>query len=153
MGAKRRRLRQYLYASIACLIPLAVIACVPCKQMPPEPPAPAHEERVPLGGVEDLISRGDFEGAMKECQKILSLSAEAAPGDEALMNMGLISAHYANPKKDYKKAMGYFMRVQKDFPQSRYAEEAKIWTGVLRSFEKAKQVDLDIQEKKRGLGN
>jgi len=147
MGAKRRRLRQYIYVSIACLILLAAFACVPCKQMPP-----AHEERVPLTGVRDFISRGDFEGAMKECQEILSRSPATPPGDEALMNMGLISAHYANPRKDYKKAMGYFLRVQKDFPQSRFAEEAKMWTSVLRDFEKAKQVDLDIQEKKMGLG-
>jgi len=147
MGAKRRRLRQYVYVSIACLILLTVIACVPCKQMPP-----AHEEGVPLTGVRDFISRGDFEGAMKECQEIISRSPATPPGDEALMNMGLISAHYANPRKDYKKALGYFLRVQKDFPQSRFAEEAKVWTSVLRDFEKAKQVDLDIQEKKMGLG-
>lgn len=149
MGTKRSRQRQHLFVSIACLILLTVTACVPFKQTPQEPPA----RDVPLAGVRDFISRGDFEGAMKQCQEILSRSPATPPGDEALMNMGLISAHYANPKKDYKKAMGYFMRVEKDFPQSRFTEEAKIWASVLRAFEKTKQVDLDIQEKKTGLGN
>jgi len=148
MGAKRCRLRQYFYASIACLNLLVIAACVPCKQAP----TPAYQDGVFLDGVRDLVRRGDFEGAMKECQKILSRSSAAAP-DEALMNMGLISAHYANPKKDYNKAMGYFLRVQRDFPQSPFVEEAKVWTGVLGAFEKAKQVDLDIQKKKMGLRN
>ncbi len=151
MGAKRRGLRQYLYASVACLILFAVFACVPCRQVPRD--LWAQEGRVPLENVRDFVNRGDFEGALRECQAILSRSPASPLGAEALMNMGLISAHYANPKKDYKKALGYFLRAQKEFPQSRYAEEAKIWTGVLRAFEKAKQVDLDIQEKKMGLRN
>jgi outer membrane protein assembly factor BamD (BamD/ComL family) len=68
------------------------------------------------------------------------------------MDLGLISAHYANPKKDYKKAMNYFMRIEKEFPDSPHVEESKIWVSVLRAFEKAKQVDLEIEQKKKGLG-
>jgi len=48
--------------------------------------------------VEGMLSRGNFEGAMKESQELFASSPKAAPGDEALMDMGLISAHYANPK-------------------------------------------------------
>jgi hypothetical protein len=44
------------------------------------------------------------------------------------------------------------MRVDKEFPQSPLAEEAKIWTSVLQDFEKVKQVDIEIEEKKQGLG-
>jgi hypothetical protein len=105
-----------------------------------------HFERV-----EGFIRRGDFEGAMKFNQDLLSRPASSSRPDVALLNMGLISAHYANPKKDYKKALGYFMRVEREFPESSLVEEAKIWVSVLQAFEKAKQVDLDIQEKKRGL--
>jgi outer membrane protein assembly factor BamD (BamD/ComL family) len=101
--------------------------------------------------VESLLSKGNFEGAMKKSQDILARSPKTPPGDEALMDMGLISAHYANPKKDYKKALSYFMRVEREFPRSPLAEEAKIWIGVLQSFEKAKQVDLEIEEMKKGL--
>jgi hypothetical protein len=104
-----------------------------------------------LGGVSGFIDRGDFEGAMRESQDNLARSPQT-PGDEALMNMGLISAHYANPKRDYKKALGYFMRIEKEFPRSPLVEEAKIWVSVLRAFEKAKQVDIEIEEKKKELG-
>jgi hypothetical protein len=102
--------------------------------------------------VEGLLSRGNFEGAMRESQDLLAVSPKAPPGDEALMDMGLISAHYANPKKDYQKALGFFMRLEREFPRSPLTEEAKIWVGVLQSFEKAKQVDLEIEKMKKELG-
>jgi hypothetical protein len=89
---------------------------------------------------------------MKENLDILSRPSKTRQGDAALMNLGLISAHYANPKKDYKKALGFFMRVDKEFPGSPFVEEAKIWVSVLQAFEKSKQVDLDIEEKKKELG-
>jgi hypothetical protein len=43
------------------------------------------------------------------------------------------------------------MRVIKEFPQSPRAEESTIWIGVLESIEKAKQVDIQIEEKKKEL--
>lgn len=147
MGTKRSRQRQLVHVSIACLILFVVAACVPWKQI-----LPASAQCTPLESVKDLIGRGDFDGAMKESQEVLASSPKTPPGDEALMNMGLISAHYANPKKDYKKAMGYFMRIERDFPQSPLVEEAKIWTSVLQAFEKAKQVDLEIEQKKKEMG-
>ncbi|HYQ61439.1 MAG TPA: hypothetical protein VEP29_10315 [Desulfatiglandales bacterium] len=88
---------------------------------------------------------------MRESQDILARSPRTPPGDEALMNMGLICAHYANPKRDYKKALGYFMRIEKEFPRSPFVEEAKIWVSVLLAFEKAKQVDIEIEKKKKEL--
>jgi len=157
MGGKRNRKRQHIYLSVACLTLIIVAACVPCKQVPPEPAvsqpvAPAREEYVHLENVIGFISREDFEGAMKVNQDALAGSPKTPPGDEALMNLGLISAHYANPKKDYKKAMGYFMRIEREFPRSPLVEEARIWVSVLQAFEKAKQVDIEIEEKKKVLG-
>ncbi len=147
MGRKRGGKRQYLYFSVACLTLCMVTACAPLTQIFSE-----REDRCHLTRVNSFISGGDFEGAMKQCQEILARSPKTPPGDEALMDMGLISAHYANPKKDYKKALVYFMRVDKEFPQSPLVEEAKIWTSVLQAFEKVKQVDIEIEEKKQGLG-
>ncbi len=162
MGGKRNRKRQHLYLSVACLTLIIVAACVPCKRVPPDPvtpepqtresasPAPAKCDH--LENVVGFISRGDFEGAMKVNHDVLADSPKTPPGDEALMNLGLISAHYANPKKDYRKAMGYFMRIEKEFPQSPLVDEARIWVSVLQAFEKAKQVDIEIEEKKKVLG-
>jgi outer membrane protein assembly factor BamD (BamD/ComL family) len=149
MGAQRIGQRQYVYISIACLILLMAAGCITINK--PQAAAPAGEGCDHFEQVEGFIRRGDFEGAAKASQDLLSNPMTSSRGDEALLNLGLISAHYANPKKDYKKALGYFMRVEREFPRSSLVEEAKIWVSVLRSFEKAKQVDLDIQKKKMGL--
>ena len=103
-----------------------------------------------------LLTQGDYEGSLRENQKILSLSANKPPGDEALFNMGLIYAHSGNPKKDYGKSIDFFKRLLKDYPQSPLVEQAKIWIGVLQEnekliemLEKSKEVDIKIEEKKR----
>ena len=149
MGAQRIRQRQHVYLPIACLILSMVAGCITINQprtVVPEMEVCDHFERV-----EGFLRRGDFEGATKFNLDIMSNPTITSRPDEALLNLGLISAHYANPKKDYKKALGYFMRMEREFPQSSLVDEAKIWVNVLQAFEKAKQVDLDIQEKKRGL--
>jgi len=165
MGTRRSRERQHVYLSIAGLILLMLAACAADKRMPQGPevqPCAVTEVKQPsvlpprefvhLERVRYLIARGDFESAVKQSQEMLSRTPNTPPGDEALMDLGLISTHYANPKKDYKKAMTYFMRVEKEFPNSPLVEESKIWVSVLRAFEKAKQVDLEIEQKKQGLG-
>jgi outer membrane protein assembly factor BamD (BamD/ComL family) len=153
MGRKRIGKRQHLYLTVACLILMAAAGCASAPVQAPEcPKCPECPRSDSLMRVESLLSKGNFEGAIKKSQDILARSPKTPPGDEALMDMGLISAHYANPKKDYKKAMSYFMRVEREFPRSPLVEEAKIWVGVLQAFEKAKQVDIEIEEMKKGLG-
>ncbi len=147
MGTEQSWRRQYLYLSIACLMAI-VAACYPISF---HQAAPKPEECDHLELVKEFIARGDFEGAMKASQHVLSGSPKSPPGDEALLDMGLINAHYANPKKDYKKALGYFLRVEREFPQSPLVEEARIWVSVLRAFEKAKQVDMEIEARKKEM--
>ena len=155
MGGKRSWKRQYLYVSIAFLMVSGLFACAPVQMPSPVRPeclvCPECPDRGHLKSVQGYLSRGDFEGAMKESQDILTRSPKTPPGDDALLAMGLISAHYANPKKDYKKALSYFMRLERDFPRSPVVEEAKIWVSVLQAFEQAKRVDLEIEEKKKEL--
>ena len=87
------------------------------------------------------------------------------PGDEALFNIGLIYAHYGYPKRDYKKSLDLFKRLVKMFPQSPLAGQAKLWIGILqenerlnreieelnKTIKKSKQVDIEIEEKKKEL--
>ncbi len=110
-----------------------------------------NEPYAHLSRVEPLMVQHDFEGALQEGQEALALSPKAPPGDEALFGMALVYVHYANPKKDYRRSIVLFSRVVKEFPQSPRVEEAKIWIGVLEAIEKAKQVDQDIEERKKGL--
>jgi tetratricopeptide (TPR) repeat protein len=102
-----------------------------------------------LNAAQSLLARGDFDGSLRENQKVLSLLKDQSPADTAIFHMGLVYAHPKNPKKDNKRAIYFFNRVIKGYPDSTWVEQAKIWVGVLDGVEKLKQVDLEIEERKR----
>ena len=154
MGTERRKPRQYIYVSLACLMLIVASACSSDKHFTLfSPPPPTHADCRHLKGVSSYIKRGDFEGAAKVIQDIYDRSPNTPPGDEALMNLGLINIYYANPKKDYQKALGYFLRLEREFPASPFAEEAKTWAGVIQAFEKSRQVDIEVEQRKKELGH
>ncbi|HEY7555883.1 MAG TPA: hypothetical protein VIH18_13865 [Candidatus Binatia bacterium] len=130
----------------------------PVSQPPPPPPSPPVESKeirelreadAHLQSAQQLLGKGDYESSFRESQKVLALAKENAPADAAVFHMGLIYAHPNNPKKDNKRAIGFFSRVIKSYPESPWVEQAKIWVGVLDGLEKLKQVDIEIEEKKR----
>lgn len=122
-----------------------------------------EQTREPFLLSQKFLAEGNYEGALKENQRILSLSGQNPPGDEALFNMGLVHAHPGYPKRDTTKSLALFKRLIKDHPRSPWTEQAKTWVGVLqeneklshsveelnRVIEKSKQVDIEIEEKKR----
>jgi tetratricopeptide (TPR) repeat protein len=175
MGGKSSRSRQHVYIRIALLI-LFIGGCTLSKknELPiakaPEPemvrepavipeappviaePKEALERREAneyLNAAQTLLARGDFDGSLRESQKVLSLLKDQSPADTAIFHMGLVYAHPKNPKKDNKRAIYFFNRVIKGYPDSAWVEQAKIWVGVLDGVEKLKQVDLEIEERKR----
>lgn len=122
-----------------------------------------EQTRKPFLLSEKLLAEGNYEGVLMENQRILSLSGQNPPADEALFNMGLIHVHPAYPKRDATKSLALFRRLIKDHPRSPWVEQAKTWVTVLqeneklshsieelnRVIEKSKQVDIEIEEKKR----
>ncbi len=99
----------------------------------------------------ELLAKGDYKGALEENRKVLSLFVKGPPGDEALFNIGLIYSHYKNPEKDYKKSIKYFTKLINNYPQSPLIEQTRIWRDVLNVIEKAKQVDIEIEKKKKEM--
>ena len=175
MGGKSSRSRQHVYIRIALLI-LFIGGCAISKkkEVPtasvPEPEAVAEspvvresaqvieepkealehrEANEYLNAAQSLLARGDFEGSLRESQKVLTLLKDQSPADTAIFQMGLVYVHPKNPKKDNKRAIYFFNRVIKGYPDSAWVEQAKIWVGVLDGVEKLKQVDLEIEERKR----
>jgi hypothetical protein len=172
MGRKPSRAGKFVYL---CIAPLTLIYGCSLRKapLPPpvivQPPEPPQAEGRPLPvevivpkevrereqaqeylvQAHHLLAKGDFDGSMRENQRVLGLAKEHSPADTATFNLGLIYAHPKNPKKDNKRAVGFFNRVIKSFPESPWVEQAKIWVGVLDGVEKLKQVDLEIEEKKR----
>jgi tetratricopeptide (TPR) repeat protein len=103
-----------------------------------------------------LLAAGDFEGFIGENQRILSLAHPRSSKDEALFNLGLVYAHEGNPKKDFSKSLDFFKRLIRDHPKSPLVEQAKIWVGLLQEYDslnqviqKLKQVDIEVEERKR----
>lgn len=155
MGRERTRSGKHLYLCLASLIFLPFLGCAALQSLQQQP-----DSREPLVYGRRLVAQGDYERAIKENQKSLSLSAQR---DEALFNLGLIHAHYGNPKKDYAKSLGFFEELVRDHPRSPWVEQAKIWVGVLQENEKlhqenqkltqviegSKRVDIEIEELKR----
>jgi len=125
-----------------------------------------QEVRRPLLNSRDLLSKGKYEEAIKVIHKVLTASPRHPLEDDALFQLGLIYAHPGNPKRDYGKSLVYFRKLMKDYPQSLWAESAKAWTGMLQeneklnqtveklnqTIEKSKQVDIEIEEKKKEKG-
>jgi tetratricopeptide (TPR) repeat protein len=104
---------------------------------------------------QNLLDQGDYEGALKENQKVLSLYDNIPPGDGALFNMGLIYAHYGYPERDYKRSLDLFKRLVKVFPQSPLAGQAKIWIEIIQDNERLNRGvgELDKSSKKSQQDN
>ena len=123
------------------------------------------EARRPLFNSRELLSQGKYEDAFKAIHKVLNTSRSPLE-EEALFQAGLIYAHPGNPKRDYTKSLSYFKKLVKDYPQGFWTELAKGWTGMLQendrlnqtveklnqTIEKSKQVDIEIEEKRREKG-
>ena len=124
------------------------------------------EAQQPLLYTRELLAQGKYEEASRELHKLLSLSPRYPWEDEVLFKIGLVYVHPGNSKKDYGKSIIYFKKLTKDYPQSLWSEIAKTWTGMIQeieklnqavdrlnqTIEKSKQVDIEIEEKKREKG-
>jgi tetratricopeptide (TPR) repeat protein len=114
------------------------------------------EDREHMIRSQKLLAQGNYEGAISENKKILSLSDPRSPKDDALFNLGLIYAHFGNPQQDLEKSIEFFKTLVKNYPKSPLAEQAKIWVEILQEnaglnhlLKKLKQVDIEIEEMKR----
>jgi len=158
MGGKRSGKRKHLYLRIAGLTLLSLASCALLQEIKDRDRA-----RESLLRGQRLLARSDYDGALRENQEVLSFLGDRPPADEALFNIGLIYAHVENPKKDYRKALGSFRKLMRDYPQSPWGDQARIWVGVLQAneelaqtneklnqqIERSKEVDLEIEEKRR----
>ncbi len=175
MGRKRTRTREFI---CLCVASLMLFTCFRCTFLDEKQKIGLKKEEARgreeaskiisehLLQARKLLEQRDYDGSVRENQKVLSLAGQNPPADEALFNLGVIYAHPGNPRKDYGRSVGFFRKLTKDYPQSPLAVQARIWTGVLLENEKmsqtiqklnqvieeSKQVDIEIEEKKREKG-
>lgn len=97
-----------------------------------------REMRETLATGDQLLAQGDFSGSLKAFQRILTAAQDKPPADVATYNMGLVYAHPQNPERNLQKAVRSFDQVARLYPDSPWAEQAKIWVGVLNETEESK---------------
>jgi TolA-binding protein len=151
MGRKRSGSGQLVYFCVAQLIVLSVSGCAAWRAL-----RDADEGRQAVQRARQHFARQEYDASVKENQRAVALLRNKPPADEAVFFLGLAFAHAGNPKKDNRAAVNYFARVVKEYPQSPWVDQAKAWIGVLQSnekltdtLEKSKQVDIEIEEKRR----
>lgn len=145
MGRERRGKGRYIRLCLAGLITLTVTACIPVvRQTETDGTGRGFPH---LADLRPFVAAGDFEGALQAGQDALEDGGSRA--DAALFDLALLSVHYGNPKKDYRRALLLFGRLARDHPGSPLAEEAKVWIGVLESIERSRRIDIEIEERKK----
>src|SRR6266542_3503819 len=88
---------------------------------------------------QNLLAHGDYDASLKAFQSVLLMAPDKPPADAATYNIGLVYAHPQYSRRDLQKAIGSFNRLITRFPGSPWAEQAKIWVGVLNEAEDSKQ--------------
>src|SRR5262245_30421482 len=132
MGRKPIGQGQYFYFRVALLV--FVAGCGLLQESSRE-----RQLRDALSSGNSLLARGDYDGSLKVFQNVLAQTQDRPPGDAATYNIGLVYAHPNYGKRNIQKAIGSFNSVIARYPDSPWAEQAKIWVGVLSESEESKQ--------------
>ncbi len=153
MGKKHSRQRKHFFLYLACWLSfsLAGAGCAPFnkpyggEQLPLQKPS---EEKQLLLRAKSSFARGDFLTSIKENQEILNRFPEKY-GDHALYAMGLIHAYPEYPDANYETSLTFFQKLIRDYPESVFKNQAKIWISILNQAaenetamdKKSKQID------------
>ena len=131
MGKKRGKKGKYLFLHSACLLVILLLNAGCVTNLNYQKRQHGHKH---LDLAEKLISKGDYEGALKEDEEVLRLFPGVSPGDRSLFHMGLIWAHPDNPQRNYNKALECFRQLVRDFPRSALTEEVRVWAGSINEL-------------------
>jgi tetratricopeptide (TPR) repeat protein len=150
MSGNRTGVRKRILFYVALLTCLSISSCASLEKWLVGKTAPERGAREHLAGGRKALAQHDYQASLQEFDAALSLSGNKPPGDEALLNMGMVYGDPENPKRDYPKSIAAFQRLAKEYPQGNWAEPARIWTGTLKEQEKLKRaMSENIQENER----
>ena len=132
MGRKYGGQRQHFYFCLALLVFLTGCSLLQESNR-------RRDMRAALAAGNDLLLRGNFDASIKTYQSVLAMAEDKPPADMASFQMGLVYAHPKNPGRDLHKAFGAFAQVVSLYPNSPWAEQAKIWMGVLQESQESQR--------------
>lgn len=135
MGRKHSRQRKQFFLYLACWLSLllASAGCTPFHK--------SYEEEKLLLRARSSFASDDFMTAITENQEILKRFPQSH-GDRALYIMGLIYAYPEYPDTNYERSINFFKKLIREYPESVFKNEAKIWISLLnRIMEHEKEID------------
>ncbi len=133
MGRKQSGASKPVCLCVALLIFLSPLACSLSNMMNTKMVDISGEEastHLVLG--KTYLAQGEFEKALKENKKVISLAGKNVLVDQALFYIGLIYVHPGTSVRDYGKAIVSFKRLIRGYPGSPLVEQAKTLVGLLQ---------------------
>ena len=143
MGKERERQGKHFFLHCACLLAFLLLSAGCATTLNFKKIWQGHKH---LDMAEKLLTKGDYEGALKEDEEVIGLFPGVSPGDSALFHMGLIWAHPDNPQRNFKKTIECFQRLIRDFPQSPLREEVIVWVGTINELILCEGKTKDLEE-------
>jgi len=153
---------------------LLVLLASACSTARPSPrPSPWIVESQERGGgsavaarliaqADDLVERGQPQGAHAIYERVLREHPEDPAGATALYGLGRLQADPGSRLRSYRAAHAAFSRLLTEYPHSRWDAEARAWRAVLRELlareeesarlksqiERLRQTDLDLERRR-----
>ena len=152
MGGRRTGITTHILLHAALLTCLLVLGCAAPERpaMINDAPPPEDWAKVHLVHGKKLFAQRNYEGALQELQAALAMSGGKPPADESLLYIGQTYCDPENPKKDFAKSIATFQKLADEYPQSLWADTARIWMGHLLEEERMKRVMFEsLQENER----
>jgi hypothetical protein len=144
VGGKGNGTQKRMGFCAALLVWLSVSGCASSQGQLATRIPPGDGAREHLTRAQELLASRSYEGALQEYQTVLSLSEGNPPGDEALLYVGQIYSDPRNPGKDFSKSIASFQKLIKEYPQSTWAESARVWMENLREQERLGRVMVEL---------
>jgi hypothetical protein len=87
-----------------------------------------------LDAADALVQEGRYADAREAYA--MAMAEQAASPDRALLGLARLALDPNNPTQDERQAAEYLDRLLAEYPQSRWAVEARTWRSLLRSEER-----------------
>ncbi len=112
-GKRQRGQGGYLRLFFVCImtLPIMLYGC-------------SYEVSVLSQEANDFFNQGKYEAALSNYEQIIEKHPEVA--DRMLFEMGVIYAYPRNEHKHYQKALEYFKKLVRDYPDSEYRQDSQM---------------------------
>ena len=102
----------FLFFICALIVPFSISGCSGSKA------------RLLSREANQFFNQGEYEAALSKYRQIIAIHPEVK--DRVLFEMGTIYAHPRNDRKDYRKALGCFDQIVRQYPESPYRQDSEM---------------------------